>query len=80
MKIHVPGQRVDMSIQSAPMPRSVHMIGVEPAELPWLRELIHLLRHPDPAVPELTRQAMRYLQAAAARHTDPEGGQLDHTG
>jgi hypothetical protein len=51
------------------------MIGVEPAELPWLRTLIQLLRHPDPAVPELTRQALIYLQTAASqpKTLDPTG-------
>ena len=29
--------------------------------------LVLLLRHPDPVVPELTRQALRYLEAAASR-------------
>ena len=43
------------------------MIGVDPAELSWLRMVVSLLRHPDPVVPELTRQALQYLQAAAAR-------------
>jgi hypothetical protein len=57
------------------MPSSVPVIGVEPAELPWLRMLTQLLRHPDPAVPELTRQALLYLQNAAAQPNslDPTG-------
>jgi hypothetical protein len=29
--------------------------------------LVVLLRHPDPVVPELSRQALRYLEAVAAR-------------
>jgi hypothetical protein len=29
--------------------------------------LVLLLRHPDPVVCELTRQALRYLEAAASR-------------
>jgi len=37
------------------------LIGIEPCELPWLRVLVALLRHPDPAVPELARQALVYL-------------------
>jgi hypothetical protein len=57
------------------MPTSVPMIGVDPSELPWLRALIQLLRHPDPAVPELTRQALLYLQTAASepKTLDPTG-------
>ncbi len=49
------------------MAKTVPMIGIEPAELAWVRLLVQLLRHPDPVVPELTRQALRYLEAAAAR-------------
>jgi hypothetical protein len=29
--------------------------------------LVRLLRHPEPVVPELTRQALVYLEAAASR-------------
>ncbi len=46
---------------------TVPVIGIEPAELAWIRMLVVLLRHPDPVVPELTRQALLYLEAAAAR-------------
>jgi hypothetical protein len=42
------------------------MIGIQPAELPWLRMLVALLRHPHPATPELTRRALLYLHDAAA--------------
>jgi hypothetical protein len=48
------------------MANTVHVIGIDPAELPWIRMLVLLLRHPDPVVPELTRQALRYLEAAAS--------------
>ena len=41
------------------------VIGVEPEELRWLRTLVWLLRHPDPSVPELARQALLYLTGAA---------------
>ena len=43
------------------------MIGIGPDELRWLRLLVGLLRHPDPVVPELARQALRYLESAAAK-------------
>ena len=49
------------------MPTTVPVIGIEPAELAWIRMLVVLLRHPDPVVPELTRQALLYLETAAAR-------------
>jgi hypothetical protein len=62
------------------MPRTVPMIGVEAAELPWLRALIQLLRHPDPAVPELTRQALAYLQHGASRRAPANADTLDPTG
>jgi hypothetical protein len=49
------------------MSNTVPVIGIDPAELAWIRMLVLLLRHPDPIVPELTRQALRYLEAAASR-------------
>ncbi|MGP8248278.1 MAG: hypothetical protein ACLQVN_27665 [Bryobacteraceae bacterium] len=47
-------------------PDATVMIGIQPAELPWLRMLVALLRHPHPATPELTRRALLYLHDAAA--------------
>jgi hypothetical protein len=52
------------------MAKTLPVIGIDPTELSWIRMLTHLLRHPDPVVPELTRQALLYLQTAA-------GGELD---
>ncbi len=49
------------------MPKTVPLIGVEPHELRWLRLLLSLMRHPDPSVPELARQALLYLSEAAGR-------------
>jgi hypothetical protein len=43
------------------------MIGLDPGELAWVRLLVLLLRHPDPLVPELSRQALRYLEGVASR-------------
>lgn len=43
------------------------MIGLDPAELRWLRLVISLLRHPDPVVGEVSREALRYLEDVAAR-------------
>jgi hypothetical protein len=51
---------------------STALIGVEPDELGWLRLLLFLLRHPDPCVPELTRQALLYLEEAAGSGTGPQ--------
>jgi hypothetical protein len=50
------------------MANTVTVIGIEPDELGWIRMLVQLLRHPDPVVPELARQALCYLEAAASRN------------
>lgn len=47
------------------MAQNLSLIGVQPDELPWMRLLISLLRHPDPVVPELARQALLYLLESA---------------
>jgi len=62
------------------MPENVFVIGVLPSELPWVRKLIALLRHPDPAVSELARQALLYLGESAARHDPPATEPVDHAG
>ena len=48
------------------MANTVPVIGIDPEELTWIRTLVWLLRHPDPVVPELARQALLYLEAAAS--------------
>ena len=48
------------------MAKTVSVIGVEPRELSWIRMLLLLLRHPDPSIPELARQALVYLSRSAA--------------
>ncbi len=48
------------------MDKTVPIIGIEPSELRWIRILVSLLRHPDPSVPELARQALMYLSASSA--------------
>ena len=60
--------------------RKTFLIGVEPNELPWLRALVALLRHPDPSVPELARQALLYLTDAAGDRSFPYISHRDHTG
>jgi hypothetical protein len=49
------------------MTKTVSMIGLETAEIRWIRSLVSLLRHPDPSVPELARQALMYLTDAAGK-------------
>ncbi len=61
------------------MDKTVPMIGIEPDELRWIRILISLLRHPDPNVPELSRQALIYLSEASAKYTLSAPGSLDQT-
>lgn len=56
------------------------LIGLEPHELYWLRTLVALLRHPDPSVPELARQALLYLTEAAGKRAVPRADTFDHTG
>jgi len=45
----------------------VCMIGLDPREVEWVRLLIGLLRHPDPVVGEVSREALRYLESVATR-------------
>ena len=53
------------------MSKPVSMIGLDPKELPALRTLVTLLRHPDPIVGELCRQALHYLEDMAAQRELP---------
>ena len=54
------------------MAQTVSVIGLDPSELPWLHSLVWLLRHPDPQVAELTRQALLYLEASATAERPAE--------
>lgn len=54
------------------MDRSVTVIGIDPGELRSIRVLVSLLRHPDPSVPELARQALYYLSDMAAKRLGAE--------
>ena len=49
------------------MAKTVPIIGVDPEELRWMRLLVSLLRHPDPNVPELARQALLYVTEASRK-------------
>ncbi len=63
--------------------RTVPVIGLDAKELHWVRALISLLRHPDPAVQELTRHALEYLRDSAEKRAAPgipETPPLDNTG
>jgi hypothetical protein len=61
---------------------NLFLIGIETEELRWLRALVTLLRHPDPSVPELARQALLYLSGAAAQKNlqTNKGDEPYHTG
>jgi hypothetical protein len=48
------------------------VIGLDATELRWVRTLVSLLRHPDPVVPELTRQALDYLTDSAVQRVPAE--------
>lgn len=62
------------------MAKSVSVVGIEPRELRWLKMLLALLRHPDPGVPELARQALIYLTDAAQKRATPESREMDNAG
>lgn len=62
------------------MPRDVLVIGILPSELNWVRKLVALLRHPDPGVAELARQALLYLTESAASRDRKAVEPLDHAG
>jgi len=49
------------------MAKTVSLIGIDATELRWMRLLLSLLRHPDPNVPELAREALVYMADAASR-------------
>jgi len=47
------------------MAKTLSVIGIEPQELRWVRTLVQLLRHSDPGIPELARQALIFLTRSA---------------
>ena len=56
------------------MAKHVAMIGLSAEEVKWLKLLVQALRHKDPVVVELSKQAIAYLQIVADR---PEASHLD---
>ena len=62
------------------MAKTVPMIGIDPTELGSIRLLVFLLRHPDPMVPELTRQALRHIEQVSANRAVNQPDTLDHLG
>lgn len=53
---------------------NVSLIGLDPLELEWVRLLIRLLRHPDPVVGEVSKEALRYLEGVAHRANEARAG------
>ena len=62
------------------MAKSVAVIGIDPSELHWLRMALSLLRHPDPTMSELVRQALVYLNETASHRAEPQVKPLDYAG
>jgi len=62
------------------MAKTVSVIGIEDNELRWIRSLVLLLRHPDPSIPELARQALIYLTRSAAERPPRAAQTLNHVG
>ena len=60
------------------MAKTVSVIGIDPEELVWVRKLLFLMRHPDPLVAEMVRQALLYLERNAGAKASP--GVADHIG
>jgi hypothetical protein len=62
------------------MAKTVSVIGIEDHELRWVRALVLLLRHPDPSIPELARQALLYLTRSAAERPSRSAQTLNRAG
>jgi hypothetical protein len=60
------------------MAKTVPIIGIDPTELGWIRLLVFLLRHPDPMVPEFTREALRHIENVAANGALNQPDSLGH--
>ena len=62
------------------MAKPTYVIGLDAQELPSVRLLVALLRHPDPIVGELARQSLRYLQDTAAERSGASPDALSPAG
>ena len=72
--------RAEKRHKARAMTKTVSVIGIETTEIHWIRLLVSLLRHPDPSMPELTREALLYL-ADTARNREPSvSPSLDQAG
>ena len=76
----VPFAVLDEKKSGRSMAKTVSIIGIEEKELRWVRSLILLLRHPDPSVPELARQAILYLTRSAADRPEKPIGIVENAG
>ena len=54
--------------------KPIHVIGLEADELASVKTLVSLLRHADPTVRELCRQALLYLEDLASQRGGPDAG------
>jgi hypothetical protein len=61
---------VPKSISEGVMAKTVSMIGIDPGELVWVRTLLFLLRHPDPLIAEMVKQALLYLERNGCRNDE----------
>jgi hypothetical protein len=59
------------------MAKTVSVIGIDPGELAWVRTLLFLLRHPDPLIAEMVRQALLYLERNGCQKELPEAIPID---
>jgi len=59
------------------MAKTVSVIGIDLGELAWVRTLLFLLRHPDPLIAEMVRQALLYLERNGCQKELPEAIPID---
>jgi hypothetical protein len=55
-----------------PKSNTIPVIGLRPSEIEWVRLLVSLLRHPDPGIPEWTRQALIYVSQNCSCESAPK--------
>jgi hypothetical protein len=60
--------------------RTVAVIGIEAGELESIRMLVSLLRHADPHMPALAKQALVYLQDMAKDRKPGQNCVVNQTG